>query len=57
MATHIDAVWIGPGGYKLVDGTVLEPGQTVVSVPEFEAEESDNWLPVEPLDNNEDNDD
>lgn len=57
MATHIDAVWIGPSGYKLANGIVLEHGLTVVSVPEFEAVESENWLPVGLLDNDdEDND-
>lgn len=48
MATHIDAVWIGPSGYKLTDGTYLEHGHTVVSVPAFEAVDSDNWQPVDP---------
>lgn len=43
---HVDAIWIGPSGYTLVNGTVLEHGVTVVSVPEVEATGSDNWLPV-----------
>lgn len=44
----VDAIWRGPFGYTLPDGTQLEPGITVCKVPEFEANESDNWQPVVP---------
>lgn len=42
----IDALWVGPGGQVLADGTDLEPGVTVVQISEGEAVESDNWQPV-----------
>ena len=38
----VKAVWIGPPGHVLLDGTELIPGVTVAEVGEFELE-SDNW--------------
>jgi hypothetical protein len=43
---YIDAVWVGPAGHRLSDGTGLEPGVTVCRLSEGEATESDNWQPV-----------
>lgn len=43
---HVDAIWVGPSGYRLADGTVLQYGETVCSVPKGEADLSDNWTPV-----------
>lgn len=43
----VDALWVGPGGYTLIDGTVLTPGITVCKVPAGEAHDSDNWQSVE----------
>lgn len=42
----IDAVWVGPAGRALTDGTGLEPGVTVARIPAGEAETSDDWKPV-----------
>lgn len=42
----IDALWVGPGGHVLADGTDLIPGETVVQISEGEAVESDNWQPA-----------
>lgn len=44
--TLVDALWVGPSGYQLPQGTVNEDGQTVYKVPDFEASESDNWQPL-----------
>lgn len=41
----IKAVWIGPAGHVLYDGTPLIPGETVVEIGAFEAS-SDHWQPV-----------
>lgn len=48
----VDATWIGPYGYTKPDGTLLETGITVCKVPAAEAEGSDHWLPVKPLQTN-----
>lgn len=45
----VDATWIGPYGYRMPDGTTLETGITVCKVPAAEAEGSDYWLPVKPV--------
>lgn len=37
------ATWVGPSGYQLSDGTVLEYGETLCEIPEGEARASDNW--------------
>lgn len=50
---HVDAIWVGPSGYRLIDGTVLHYGETVVSVPSGEAVGSDNWHPVDEVDDDE----
>lgn len=42
----VNARWIGPGGYKLLDGTDLAPGTTVVRVGVFELL-SDHWEPAD----------
>lgn len=39
----VKARWVCPTESELVDGTVLVPGETVVEIPEGEAEASDNW--------------
>jgi hypothetical protein len=39
----VTATWIGPYGYKLADGTVLETGVTKVELPAGEARDSDHW--------------
>lgn len=41
----IKAVWIGPAGQVLYDGTPLIPGETVVEIGAFEGK-SDHWQPV-----------
>lgn len=41
----ISAVWVGPAGQVLYDGTPLVPGETVVEIGAFEAE-SNHWQPV-----------
>lgn len=52
----VDAIWVGPSGYTLVDGTMLETGLTVCTVGEDEALLSDNWLiPEEEASNDGDN--
>lgn len=43
---YIDATWVGPAGLALANGTLLVPGETVVSIPEGEAKASDHWQPV-----------
>jgi hypothetical protein len=45
----VDAIWIGPSGYQLVDGTVLEYGETVVQISEGEALASDHWFYEAPV--------
>jgi hypothetical protein len=45
--TLIDALWIGPYGYrKGPEGTLLETGITVCQVGMHEAVASENWQPV-----------
>jgi hypothetical protein len=39
----VDALWVGPYGHRLPDGTLLETGVTVVAVGKDEAEASENW--------------
>lgn len=47
MNGYVDALWVGPYGYrKAPEGTLLETGITVCSIPEGEAVASDNWQPV-----------
>ena len=41
----ISAVWVGPAGMVLYDGTPLIPGKTIVEIGAFEAE-SAHWQPV-----------
>lgn len=49
MNGYVDALWVGPYGYrKAPEGTLLETGITVCSIPEGEAHASDNWEPVQP---------
>ena len=43
---YIPALYVGPPACKLMDGTDLVPGETVVDIPEGEAHESANWTPV-----------
>jgi hypothetical protein len=44
MATGlVDARWVAPFQAELPDRTVLVPHETVVAIPEAEAEGSDNW--------------
>ena len=43
MAGLVDALWVGPYGHRLPDGTLLETGVTVVAVGKDEAESSDHW--------------
>lgn len=43
LMADIDAIWMGPSGYTLPDGTVLYSGVTVCKVGEDEATLSDNW--------------
>lgn len=40
----VDAIWVGPSGYTLVDGTMLETGVTLCTLSEDEALLSENWL-------------
>lgn len=39
----VEATWVGPSGWTLVDGTVLEAGVTKAMVGHDEAEQSDFW--------------
>lgn len=41
----IKAVWVGPAGMVLYDGTPLVPGETVAEIGAFEAD-SAHWQPV-----------
>jgi hypothetical protein len=41
----VNAKWVAGYPARLVDGTELIPGETVVAIPKSEAEESDNWEP------------
>lgn len=41
----VRALWVGPYGYRLVDGTVLETNVTVADIPAGEAQASDYWKP------------
>lgn len=43
MSALVDAVWVGPYGHRLPDGTLLETGITVLAVGKDEAEASENW--------------
>lgn len=40
------ATWVGPYGYRLPDGTLLETGVTVCEISAGEAEASDYWQPI-----------
>lgn len=42
----VDAKWVAPYEAQLPDGSTLIPGESVVKVPEGEAQSSDNWQPV-----------
>jgi len=42
----VDATYIGPPGYALDTGVDLIPGETVVQIPEFQAEDDACWKPV-----------
>jgi hypothetical protein len=46
MSELVEAVWVGPSGYTLPDGTGLVPGETVAKLSEGEAMASANWEPV-----------
>ena len=47
MSELVDARWVGPSGYTLVDGTSLEPGVTVCKIGHGEASASDHWEVVD----------
>lgn len=44
----VNATWVGPYGWRLADGTVLETGVTVVEMPADEAHDSDHWSVQDP---------
>ena len=40
------ALWKGPSGHQLSDGTVLEKDVTIAFITQGEADSSDNWEPT-----------
>lgn len=44
----VKALWVGPYGHRLHDGTLLQTGITVCDIGADEAKASDNWQPVTP---------
>lgn len=42
----VNARWVGTCEAQLADGTILVPGETIVKIPEPEAQASANWEPV-----------
>lgn len=43
MAKLVNAKWVAGFQAELPDKTVLIPGETVVAIPESEAQDSENW--------------
>lgn len=48
MSDLTPALWKGPSGYRLSDGTILEQDTSVVLITAGEAESSDYWEPLRP---------
>lgn len=42
----VKAKWVAPYEASLPDGTLLIPGESVIELPEGEAQSSENWQPV-----------
>jgi hypothetical protein len=50
------AIWCGPWGYKLPDGTDLIPGESRREIPEAQANDDPNWQVVGAKTSTEDDD-
>lgn len=49
LGNAVNAKWVGPSGHQLWDGTILNPGDIVLSIGKDEAEGSPYWEVVDKL--------